>query len=401
MLARSDHSTRITELNALRGLAVIGIVWMNVYVFALPAQGYYNPTVWGPGLGQGSDLDRIVWIISFVFIEDKFRTLFAMLFGAGCLILLERAKERPWCAHYARMAVLFIIGLGHAVLFASNDVLRSYALAGCALALLNSLSARALIAVCVGLVAVHVGGGMITLGSGILDFYSGRTASDAALFANRNFGNDPAAAQYMLDQGKEEWGERIERRIDGLASQMVAIGRGIPLNLAGMALGMGLWKNRMLAGEWRVFVLQRIAAICGLAAIPALFGLAWWVSSNGFPPSLVGAAGLILSAPFDTLLSVAYAAVAMVLFTKGRRISERLAAVGRLSLTNYLMTSIILAGIFASWGAGLFGGVSRAQALVLSFVPITAMLVWSPIWQRLAGQGPFERIWRTTSRFLS
>ena len=128
MLARSDHSTRITELDALRGLAVIGIVWMNVYVFALPAQGYYNPTVWGPGLGQGSDLDRIVWIISFVFIEDKFRTLFAMLFGAGCLILLERAKERPWRAHYARMAVLFIIGLGHAVLFASNDVLRSYAL---------------------------------------------------------------------------------------------------------------------------------------------------------------------------------------------------------------------------------------------------------------------------------
>ena len=401
MPAPTDSSTRITELDALRGLAVIGIVWMNVYVFALPAQGYYNPTVWGPGLGEGSSLDRIVWVISFVFVEDKFRALFAMLFGAGCLILLERAKERPWRAHYARMAVLFLIGLAHSVLFASNDVLRSYALAGCALPLLSALSARALIAICVGLVAVHVGGGMVTLGSGVLDFYSGRTASDASLFANRNFGTDPAAVQYMLDQGKEEWGERIARRVDGFPSQMVAVGSGIPLNLAAMALGMGLWKNRMLAGEWRLFVLQRIAAICAIAAIPALFGLAWWVSNNGFPPSFVGSAGLILSAPFDTLLGVTYAAVAMALFAKGGGVSERLAAVGRLSLTNYLMTSIILAGIFASWGAGLFGEVSRTQALGFSFVPIAAMLVWSPIWQSLAGRGPFERFWRATSRLLS
>lgn len=401
MPAPDDHPTRITELDALRGLAVIGIVWMNVYVFALPAQGYYNPTVWGPGLGEGSSLDRIVWVISFVFIEDKFRTLFAMLFGTGCLILLERAKERPWRAHYARMAVLFMIGLAHSVLFASNDVLRSYALAGCALPLLYALSARALIAICVGLVAVHVGGGMVTLGSGVLDFYNSRPASDASLFANRNFGTDPAAVQYMLDQGKEEWGARIGRRIEGIPAQLVAIAGGLPLNLAAMALGMGLWKNRMLAGEWRLFVLQRIAAICAIAAIPALFSLAWWVSDNGFPPSFVGSAGLILSAPFDTLLGVTYAAVAMALFAKGGGVSERLAAVGRLSLSNYLMTSVILAGIFASWGLGLFGEVSRAQALVFSFVPIAAMIVWSPFWLRWAGQGPFERFWRVLARFGS
>jgi uncharacterized protein len=398
MVAPLSLPTRITELDALRGLAVIGIVWMNVYVFALPAQGYYNPTVWGPGLGNGSDLDRLVWVISFVFVEDKFRTLFAMLFGAGCLILLERGEPRPWGAHYARMLALFGIGAAHSILFASNDVLRAYALAGCVLPLLSALSARALIAICVGLVTVHVGGGMVALGTSVLDHYNARVASDAYLFADRNFGSNGPAVQYMLEQGREDWSTRISRRSAGFGAQLSAIGSTIPINLAAMALGMGLWKSRMLAGEWRLFLLQRCAAICAIVSIPSLFGLAWWVSESGFAAPIVGAAGLILSAPFDTLLGVAYAALAMAFFGAGGTVSELLAKVGRLSLTNYLMTSVVLAAIFANWGFGLFGEVSRTEALALSFVPIAGMLVWSPVWLKWAEKGPFELLWRALAK---
>lgn len=401
MTTPGTSPTRIIELDALRGLAVIGIVWMNVYAFALPTQSYYNPIVWGPGLGEGSSLDRLIWVVSFVFIEDKFRTLFATLFGAGCLILLERGGEKPWRSHYARMAVLAVIGLAHSILFASNDVLRAYAIAGCALPLLSSLSARALFAICVGLVAVHVGGGTVALGSSVLDFYNGRTASDAYLFADRNFGSNPAAVQFMLDQGREEFGARVVRRIDGFSAQLTALSSTLPINLAAMALGMGLWKARMLAGEWRVFLLQRCAAIAAIGSIPALFALAWWVADNGFPGPIVGSAGLILSAPFDTALAFAYAAMAMAFFGKGGAVVDRLAAVGRLSLTNYLMTSVIFAAVFATWGFALFGEVSRAQALALSLVPITGMLVWSPLWLRALGNGPFERAWRAASRLLS
>ena len=71
------------------------------------------------------------------------------------------------------------------------------------------------------------------------------------------------------------------------------------------------------------------------------------------------------------------------------------------SLTNYLMTSVILASIFAPWGLGLFGEVTRTQAFALSFVPIAAMLVWSPPWTARLGQGPFERLWRAGARALS
>lgn len=402
---KPQPNQRIIELDALRGVAVIGIVWMNVNAFALPAQAYYNPTVWGPGLGEASRLDRIIWAVSFVFIEDKFRTLFAMLFGAGCLILLERDGEREkgrrWRAHYARMAVLFAIGAVHSILFASNDILRVFALAGCALPLLAALSARALFAICVGFITIHVGGGFVALGASVLDYYQGRGASDASLLAERLFGSNPASVQYMLDLGREGLGERALRRFTSFGSQFAVIGSALPINLAAMALGMGLWKSELLQGKWRLFLLQRCAAICALVAVPALLGLAWWVSENGFPASIAGMVGIVLSAPFDTALALAYAALAMALFRTEGALRERLAAVGRLSLTNYLMTSVILTAIFASWGMGLFGEVSRAQSFALSFIPIGAMLIWSPVWGRFAGQGPFERLWRGAARLLS
>lgn len=401
MLTPAPTPTRVVELDALRGLAVIGIVWMNVYVFALPAQSYYNPMVWGPGLGEGTQADRVIWAVSFVFIEDKFRTLFAMLFGAGCLILLERGGEKPWRAHFARMAVLFVIGAAHSVLFASNDILRAYAFAGCAIPLMVGLSARALFAICVGLVVVHVAGGLNLLGSSVKDFYEGRMLSDAYLYAEARFGLIPASVEFMLEQGREDWGARIARRLSQFPTQMIAVTGSLPINLAAMALGMGLWKSRMLAGEWRVFLLQRCAAISAIFAVPGLLALSWWVSENGFPGSHVGMAGLILSAPFDTLLGLAYAALAMAFFRGGAAAAQRLAAVGRLSLTNYLMTSVILAAIFASWGLGLFGEVSRTQALALSLVPIAGMLLWSPIWLARFEQGPAERLWRRAAKLLS
>lgn len=398
-------SSRITELDALRGAAVIGIVWMSVYAFALPAQGYHNPMVWGPGLGEGSQGDRVIWAVSFVFIEDKFRTLFAMLFGAGCLILLERdgarSGARPRRAHLARMAVLFVIGAANWVLFASQDVLRVYALAGCALPLMTGLSARALFAICVGLIAVHVGAGLNLLGASVLDFYEGRRASDAYFYAESRYGAIPASVQFMLDQGREAWPARITRQAAQFPSSLITVAGYLPMTLAAMALGMGLWKNRMLAGEWRLFLLQRCAAICALAAIPALLCLAWWVANSGFAGPVVGMAGLVLSAPFDTLLGLGYATLAMAFFRSGGAVTQRLAMVGRLSLTNYLMTSVVLAAIFAGWGLGLFGAVSRTQSLALSFVPIVGMLLWSPLWFKRLGQGPAERLWRGAARVLS
>ncbi|WP_234036174.1 DUF418 domain-containing protein [Porphyrobacter sp. YT40] len=397
MTAPSSASQRILALDALRGVAVAGIVGMNVLAFALPAPAYYNPLAYG-GV---SPPDYWVWLASFVFIEDKFRTLFAMLFGAGCLILIERAGAAPWRAHYARMAVLFLIGVAHAILLASNDVLRAYALAGCALPLLAGLSARGLVSVAIGLLGVHLMLGIVVLGAPMAMYLAGHTGSDGMLWAQRQFGHDPPTILMLLEQGREGLAERVARRSLGIPAQMTALVAALPLNLSAMALGMGLWRGGMLKGEWRTFRLQRVAGLAALVALPGLLLMAGWLVREGFAAPLVGPVALVLSAPFDMALALAYAALAMAFLTRDTGLTARLAAAGRLSLTNYLLTSVILAGVFAHWGLGLFGEVSRWQAFAIGAVPVAAMLAWSPWWVERVGQGPFERLWRAGARMLS
>lgn len=397
MTAPPSPAPRILALDALRGIAVIGIVGMNVLAFAMPGPAYYNPLAFG----GTSPPDYWVWLASFVFIEDKFRTLFAMLFGAGCLILIERAGAHPWRAHYARMAVLFVIGLVHATLLASNDVLRAYALAGLALPLLARLDARALVTVSLGLLGVHLFLGLALLGPAMAAWLTGRDGSEMLLWAERQFGRDPAAITALLEQGREAFSERVLRRSLGIPGQMTALVAALPLNLSAIALGMGLWRGGMLKGEWRTFRLQRVAGLAGLVALPALLGLAGWLVVTGFPAALAGLVALLLSAPFDMALAVSYAALAMAFLGGSGTVTARLAAAGRLSLTNYLMTSVILSAIFASWGLGLFGEVTRWQAFALGLVPVAGMLLWSPLWLAKVGQGPFERLWRRLSRGLS
>jgi uncharacterized protein len=395
--APSPASERILALDALRGVAVIGIVGMNVLAFALPGPAYYNPM----SFGGVSPADYWVWLASFVFIEDKFRTLFAMLFGAGCLILLEKGGARPWRAHYARMTLLFGIGLVHATLLASNDVLRAYALAGLAIPLLAGLSAQGLVKVGLGLLCVHFALGLATLGAPLVLFHMEHSGTDMLLWAERQFGRDTPTIALLLEQGREGLGERAIRRSMGIPAQMTTLVAALPLNLSAIALGMGLWRGGMLKGEWRTFHLQRVAGLAAVVALPVLLGLAGWVVAAGFPGAVVGPVALVISAPFDVALGVSYAALAMAFFRKNSGMVRRLAMAGRLSLTNYLMTSVILSAIFASWGLGLFGTVTRWQAVAIGLVPVAAMLLWSPLWVAKVGQGPFERLWRAGARALS
>lgn len=375
----------------------MGIALMNVYAFALPAQAYYNPSAYG----LESAVDGWVWLFSFLFIEDKFRTLFAVLFGAGCLILFETSSTKLWRSHLARMATLFAIGLAHSVVLANNDVLRAYAMAGLFLPFFRFLKSYSLYAIAIGLLTVHFGLGVVAFGLSVLDFHQGAVNSDASLFAERNFGTDPAAIAYSLRLGEEDLTQRIIRRSSTIIPQLSVVASSLPLNLAAMVLGMALWRDRMLSGEWRTFRLQRTAALCCVISLPALFLLAWWVSAANFPGALVGATALVLSAPFDTLLGLAYALAMMAFFKSNQRFIQICAAVGRLSLSNYIATSGIFAALFASWGFGLFASVSRAEAFALSLLPIAAMIIWSPIWLAKFGQGPLERLWRGAARRLS
>jgi uncharacterized protein len=380
--------SRIPALDALRGVAVAGIVPMNVIAFAMPAAAYINPRAFG---GTGA-ADTAAWALSFLLVEDKFRALFAMLFGAGIVILAERGTLR---AHYARMAALAAIALAHAVLLANNDVLRSYAVAGLVLPLALRWRVRSLLlgasALMAGqlLVSGYAAWGWLRYWH---EYVSGLPVDPAPLAeTERRFGADAQVIAASIAQAQESFGERLVRRTGDWQVQALAVLAALPSTLAAMLVGAALWRNGLLAGEWPAARAVRLARTCAMLTIPLLLAMAVWSWASGFDAIVTAFNALVLSAPFDLLLGVGYAALAMATLSR----AKRWAAVGRMALTNYLATSLIFAALFAAWGLGLFGEVGRVEALALGLIPISAMLLWSPAWLARFRQGPAEWLWRS------
>ncbi len=169
--------------------------------------------------------------------------------------------------------------------------------------------------------------------------------SNALRPAEIAFEADPQALARALELGRETLAERIARRLNPLAA-LPALVVVLPTTLAAMLAGIALWKNRLLAAEWPRARLRRLGAMCVLIAVPPLVALAVWAISVGLPGVVVGANALVFSAPFDLALAIGWAALAMALFAKAA--PSVLAATGRIALTNYLATSVVLGFACAS-----------------------------------------------------
>jgi uncharacterized protein len=122
-------SKRIGSIDVLRGVAVLGILLMNIQTFSMVESAYMNPTSYGDLTG----INAVIYVFGRLFADQKFMTLFSMLFGAGIVLMAEKAVangRRPAPAHYRRMIVLLAVGLAHAYLLWYGDVLTAYAICG-------------------------------------------------------------------------------------------------------------------------------------------------------------------------------------------------------------------------------------------------------------------------------
>jgi uncharacterized protein len=120
---------RIESIDKLRGIAVAGILFMNIYWFAMPAAAYSNPLAYG-----GTEWYNLgTWYFTHFLFDQKFLPIFSMLFGAGLVMMAGRAEEKgveyagTW---YRRNFWLLLIGAIHAYVIWSGDILFPYAVAG-------------------------------------------------------------------------------------------------------------------------------------------------------------------------------------------------------------------------------------------------------------------------------
>src|SRR5262245_8606515 len=146
MTEASAASDRHISIDAVRGLAVLGILLMNIVGMGMPSFAYINPTHWGGSTGA----DLWTWAVNNVLTDGKMRGLFTMLFGASTVLIADRAaaaNESPARTHYSRMVWLFAFGMAHAYLFFWGDILVCYALAGLVIFPFRKLGARLQIAI--------------------------------------------------------------------------------------------------------------------------------------------------------------------------------------------------------------------------------------------------------------
>ena len=405
MTAATEPPPRIATLDIVRGIAVMGILAMNIVAFAMPFQAYMNPLAYG----WESSADFVSWAVSFILIDGKMRGLFSFLFGASMLLVIERARANGLPAasiHYRRMFWLLVFGLIHLYLIWFGDILVGYALIGMIAWFFRNKEPAALIRWGIALVTVQL---MIfaVLAAGAFYLQDAAAAPGAPAEIVKEwhtlegqFGvlSGPAlTGKLALLRG--DYGSLVGYRLNAHATGPLS---GLALfgseTLAYFLFGMVALKNGFLRGAWSDSAYRRTALIGFGIGVPAYALMAWILTRDGFSVPMVFAVVMAATVPFRPLMVVATAALIILLTRRGGPLVERIAAAGRAAFTNYLGTSLIMTTLFYGYGVGLFGHLNRASL----WLPVAAMwvliLLWSKPWLDRFQYGPLEWLWRSLAR---
>lgn len=396
MITPTSHP-RIEAVDFLRGVAVLGILAINITGFWGPSLATFSPAI--PQMEPGG----AAWFgVAFVVFEGKMRALFSLLFGASMVLFAdaaERTGANPDTAQLRRLMWLALFGYLHFALLWWGDILFTYALCGMGALALRRLAPVQLLAIALPFYAVtQLMAAFVALPGVFIEQAvlagggsPGDIAEQAGMMARiaQSVSDDTA----ILQAGFLE-AVRLKLTTIPLHPLNVVLStftETMPLMLIGMAALQGgfftTWSRRRMA--W--------LAVGGIASgvLPTLLALQW-LAAHDWPPRAMFAAiehGMALP---HLAMAAGYAAVLMLMFPPVQRSlpGRALVAAGRCAFTNYLGTSVLMGAIFCGWGLGL--GPEAPRAWLPGFVLLgwAAMLAWPQWWLARFRQGPLESLWR-------
>ncbi|AWK86627.1 DUF418 domain-containing protein [Azospirillum thermophilum] len=382
---------RIAEVDALRGFALFGILVVNIQAFASTfyGSGIVDPAFAGP-------LDRMVRLLVAVVFETKFYLLFSFLFGYSFTLQMEaadRAGEALPGRILRRQAGLLLIGLMHAVLLFTGDILTIYGVLGVLLLALRRLSDRT-VSWLAGVLVLATGGAWLVLGLLLASVGAGTDGQQAA-----------GAALAMRDSYRGDAAAIVARHLADLPDVWIALVLfQAPCAMAMFLLGLMAGRRQLLRRIGEVdAALRRISVVGLLVGLPGAVLYAAGGAVRGGSGWELAAFGIgLLTAPF---LTAAYGAAVLLVFRRpgGERLVRWLAPAGRIALSNYLLQSVVCALLFTGYGAALVGRVSPAGALGMAAAIFLLQTVLSRWWLRRHVYGPMEwllralTIWRVPS----
>jgi uncharacterized protein len=382
---------RIVSLDVLRGVAVLGILIMNIQAFAMPGAAYMNPSAYGDLEGA----NHWVWYFSHLFADQKFWTTFSMLFGAGIVLMTSRAEAAGRGSagiHYRRMGWLLVFGLLHAHLFWYGDILYSYAMCGFVAYLFRKFPPWLLIAL--GLLAVSVTFGVnLFFGWALAE---GHMPADGAL---QWWSPTDAKILEELAAYRGGWLDQLPHRMkSAVVFQTFLLLVFFGWRTGGIFLiGMALYKLGVFSGARSRGFYSVLVAIGALVGVPVIMYGAHRNLEAGWDVMYSFYLGGLYNYWASILVALGWVGAVMLLCKSSilGRAKRVLAAVGQMALTNYLMQTIICTTIFYGHGFGRFGHFERTEQILTVLAVLIVQLIWSPIWMSHFRFGPFEWLWRS------
>lgn len=383
---------RISSIDVLRGFALLGILVMNIQSFSMIMAAYLNPTTYG----DLSGINWWVWTLSNIVANEKFISIFSMLFGAGIVLMTGRAEAKginPRGLHTRRSIWLIVIGLLHAYLLWYGDILFTYGV--CALIVFAGRKASPRKLITIGLILFSVAFLLFMFFGFSLQFWPEENRAESM----KNWLPSAEAVAGELAAYRGNWFDQMSARIPSA----IALQTFIFLILEGwrvcglMLIGMALFKAGVLS------------AVRSSRFYAAMVGIGYGV---GLPLVITGvvknfAAGwsfdysMFFGSQYNYWASIfvalGHVGVVMLVCRSDALggLKRVLAAFGRMALTNYLMQTVICTTIFYGHGLGLFGYVERWQQILMVFAIWIVQLIYSPLWLRRYRFGPAEWVWRS------
>lgn len=398
--AIAPAANRLLNLDFIRGIAVMGILWANIVAFGQPFAAYMYPDAFTVPHGEVSDW---MWLVQFVLIDGKMRGLFTLLFGAGMVLFMDKAWARGasrWL-QARRLFWLLVFGLIHFYFIWRGDILVLYSAAGfAAMACLRWTAKTQLV---VGMLGYLVGA-ILFIGAMFFPYLVAETElgtqaaftemrSDLAAQQAKELAD--GAAETVIIQGGS-YPDFVAHNMtrhggDPFATLFIFALETLPLMLIGMAFyRMGLFDGRMNARKVRLWGWTGV--ITG-SAITLLIGL--WAMAGGFTYWGTLAAFMGLS-PLPRLPVVLGLLGLLSLYGAhaGGWLGERVIATGRMAFSNYLGTSVAMLLVFHGWAGGLHSTLGRPGLYVVVVLAWCLMLLWSKPWLARFRYGPLEWLWR-------
>ncbi len=399
-LAPIGESDRIGSLDVLRGVALLGILAMNIQAFSMIGPAYFNPTAYG-------DLEGInlwVWRLCHIFADQKFMTIFSMLFGAGIVVFTSRIEAKGNSAaglHYRRTAWLILFGLLHAHLLWYGDILYSYGMCALVAYLFRRLRPGWLIVIGLLLTVIP---SLLSIGFGVLMSVlteTGDISEEMLVEFSAQWAPSLELVQEELNAYRGSWlDQAAHRSMFSLMFQTLIFAFFIAWRVGGlMLIGMALYKLGVFsAARSRSFYIALI--LIGLIlGIPAIcygmyrnFEAEWSFEYSQYY-------GTQFNYWASMLIALGWVGLVMLICKSNslRPLTSPFAAVGRMAFTNYIMHTVICTTIFYGHGFGQYGYFERKEQFLLVLAIWAFQLIFSPIWLHYFRFGPLEWLWRSLS----